>query len=282
MRPEVNGAELGFRSELIFHRFDGEVIDLRARHGCLLIRTPSNPTFFWGNYLLFDRAPVAGDERRWPALFEELIERDQPASTHRAYGWMQDAAGEVDAFLADGCTRNDATVLHAVGLQPGPAPGIAARLRPFTGESDWAMQLDDDVAFRDSAHEEAHYRAFCERRNARWRALIATGQGQWFGAFIADGGRERLVASLGVFAEAQPEKGERLARFQNVLTHPDFRRQGLCRALLAFAADYAQRRLRAARLVIVAAANEMPERLYRSVGFEPAGRQRGLQRMPPR
>jgi GNAT superfamily N-acetyltransferase len=282
VRPEVNGAALGFRSELIFHRSDGEVIDLRTRHGCLLIRTPSNPTFFWGNYLLFDRAPVAGDERRWQALFEELIERVQPASTHRAYGWLQDAAGDVDAFLAAGYTRNDATVLHATRLRPVPAPAIAARLRPFASEADWAMQLDDDVAFRDPAHEEAHYRAFCERRNARWRALIAAGRGQWFGAFVADGGHERLAASLGVFAEAQPEEGERLARFQNVLTHPEFRRQGLCRALLAFAAHYAQHTLRADRLVIVAAAGEMPEQLYRAVGFEPAGRQRGLQRMPPR
>ena len=53
----ASAAALGFRSELIFHRADGEVIDCRAEHGCRVIRTPSNPTYYWGNYLLFERAP---------------------------------------------------------------------------------------------------------------------------------------------------------------------------------------------------------------------------------
>jgi len=277
----LDGAALGFRSELIFHRFDGEVTDLRATHGVQVIRTPSNPTFFWGNFLLFNRAPGVEDAARWPALFAQLIESRQPQSTHQAFGWLEDAPGEVDAFVAAGYTRNDTTVLQATQLPVAPAPRIAVQLRPFNGDRDWAMQLHADVASRDPMHSAADYLVFCERRNSRWRAMIAAGLGQWFGAFVTDGATQRLAASLGVFVEAQPVDGERLARFQWVSTQPRYQRQGLCRALLAHAAQFACDVLRADRLVIAAAADEMPEQLYRAAGFADAGHQRGLQRLPP-
>ena len=49
-------------------------------------------------------------------------------------------------------------------------------------------------------------------------------------------------------------------------------------ALIATAARYARDELRADRLIIVAAAGEMPEQLYASLGFVAAGLQRGVQR----
>ena len=35
---------LGWRTDLIFARFDGEVV---ARDDCLVVRTPTNPGFWW-------------------------------------------------------------------------------------------------------------------------------------------------------------------------------------------------------------------------------------------
>ena len=51
----------GWRTDLIFARFDGELIE---RPDCLVVRTPANPSFWWGNFLLFDHAPKAGWARR--------------------------------------------------------------------------------------------------------------------------------------------------------------------------------------------------------------------------
>ncbi|MBS1135244.1 MAG: hypothetical protein H6R02_2385, partial [Burkholderiaceae bacterium] len=79
---------------------------------------------------------------------------------------------------------------------------------------------------------------------------------------------------------AEPEDGERLARYQSVMTDAAYRRRGLCRALVATAARHAREELRADRLIIAAAAGEMPEQLYASLGFAAAGLQRGVQRMP--
>jgi GNAT superfamily N-acetyltransferase len=65
------------------------------------------------------------------------------------------------------------------------------------------------------------------------------------------------------------------------MTDAAYRRRGLCRALIAAAAQHARDDLCADRLVIVAAAGEMPEQLYAGLGFVAAGLQRGVQRMPP-
>ena len=277
-------AELGFRTELIFHRADGEVIDRRADYGCRVIRTPSNPTFYWGNYLLFDRAPRPGDAERWPRLFEQLITRDQPLCTHRTFGWIEDAAGEVDAFLASGYRLDTVAVMQSTEVPVVPAPTLEATLRPLArngaaAEHEWSALVELGVATRSPEYGEDGYRIFERRRVERWRALVAAGRGNWFGAFIETAGcAPRLVAALGIYAEAEPEDGERLARYQSVTTDSSYRRRGLCRALVATAARYARDELRADRLIIVAAAGEMPERLYASVGFTAAGLQRGVQR----
>ena len=281
----ASAAELGFRSELIFHRADGEVIDCRAEHGCRVIRTPSNPTFYWGNYLLFDRAPSSGDARRWPALFERLIVAEQPLCRHRAFGWLEDAPGDLGGFLADGYTPNNAVVMQTTGVPTAPAPRLDARLRPLASdgaeaEREWSALVDLSVATRSPEFDKEAYRVFARRSVERWRALVHAGRGHWFGAFI--GGPSpwpRLVAALGVYAEAEPEGGERLARYQSVMTDADYRRRGLCRALIATAARYARDELGADRLIIVAAAGEMPEQLYAGLGFVAAGLQRGLQRL---
>jgi len=282
----TSASALGFRSELIFHHHDGEVVDLRAQHGCRVIRTPANPTYYWGNYLLFDAAPRAADVQRWPALFEELIAARQPLSTHRAFGWLEDSAGEVEGFLAAGYTHSNATVMQTSVVPDAPAPAIDAELRPLarTGaaaEREWAALLELGIATRSEEHAEAEYRPFAQQRIARWRAQADAGNGDWFGAFVDTEGEPRLAAALGIYAEQQPEDGERLARYQWVMTDAAYRRRGLCRALIARAARYARDALQADRLIIVAAAGEMPEQLYASLGFAAAGLQRGLQRRPP-
>lgn len=283
----ISGAELGFRSELIFHGADGVVLDCRAEHGCRVIRTPSNPSFYWGNYLLFDHAPRADDASRWEHLFVQQIAGRQPESTHRAFGWVEDAPGDIAGFLAAGYQVNNATVMQGTRVPVVPAPTLEASLRPFEQSGDaaeraWSQLVELHIATRAPQFSERGYRPYAQRSVARWRALAARGRGNWFGAFAAGDDAPRLVAALGIYAEAEPNDGERIARYQAVMTAPEHRRRGLCRALIAQAARYAFDELHASRLVIVAAAGEMPERLYASIGFVAAGLQRGLQRSPER
>ena len=66
---------LAYRTDLIFPTFDGEIFD---RGNYLVIRTPSNPTFYWGNFLLFDQPPSKGDYSRWQEKFVEEIAKRYP------------------------------------------------------------------------------------------------------------------------------------------------------------------------------------------------------------
>ena len=274
--------DIGFRSELVFLRFAGRVDDLRAEHGCVRVLTPGNPSYFWGNFLLFDRAPTADDAARWPALFETLIGAVQPASCHRAFGWLEDAPGQIAPFLHAGYEPVDSSVMSALALAPAPPPRMAAVLRRFSHDADWQRLIELHVDTREAAHPEPVYRAFSTARVAQWRAMQAAGLGAWFGAFVAGAEGETLAAALGIYVESRsdgPEPADRIARYQVVVTAEPYRRAGLARALIVEAARYARAHLGAARFVIIAAADEMPERLYASLGFARLGLWRGVQKV---
>jgi predicted GNAT family acetyltransferase len=103
---------------------------------------------------------------------------------------------------------------------------------------------------------------------ARYRRMSEAGRGAWFGAFLG----ARLVADLGVFSD---ETGT-LARFQSVGTHPDFRRRGICGALVHQASEWALNTLRVGTLVMAADEEYHAARIYESVGFQPTERQIGM------
>lgn len=74
---------LGYRTDLIFPAFEGEILD---RGTYLVIRTPTNPSFHWGNFLLFAEPPQPGDFQRWRDLFAREI-GTPPQVQHQTFGW---------------------------------------------------------------------------------------------------------------------------------------------------------------------------------------------------
>jgi predicted GNAT family acetyltransferase len=88
--------------------------------------------------------------------------------------------------------------------------------------------------------------------------LQERGHGGWFGAFVG----ERMVAGLGLF-----DDGSGVARYQSVVTHPDFRGRGLAGALVRFAGVRALSNRAVTTLVIAADPGDAAIRLYRSLGF---------------
>ena len=59
---------------------------VRRRDGYLVVRSPSNPAFWFGNFLVFDDAPGPGDGARWERLFEREF-ADEPRVRHRTLRW---------------------------------------------------------------------------------------------------------------------------------------------------------------------------------------------------
>src|SRR6476620_4531681 len=71
---------LGYRTDLALLRLGGCVVEGRGTH--LVVRTPANPTFHWGNYLLLPRPPEPGHAAHWVETFA----REFPEPLPRACG----------------------------------------------------------------------------------------------------------------------------------------------------------------------------------------------------
>lgn len=259
----MNLQSLGYRTDMIFTGYNGNVTD---RGDYLVIRTPSNPTFYWGNFVLFDRAPREGDVTRWLETFE----REVPDAKHIAIGWDAQERGVVRGFTDAGLTLEESIVMTAKTVHAPPKVNTEAVYRTLETDEDYAQAVELGVACNDE-HEPSSHRVYLERKYAGYKRMTDAGLGSWFGAFL--GGR--MVCSMGLFTDGQ------IARFQSVATHPEFRRQGLCGTLVHHVARYGLETLRANTLVMVADPEYHAARIYESVGFRATEKQFALERHAP-
>ncbi len=256
---------LGYRTDLIFPEFDGEILD---RGNYLVIRTPSNPTFYWGNYLLFSDPPGYGDDVRWRSIFIEEI-GGPPDIRHQTFGWDTPSgeSGHIQPFLDDGFQFSDQVVLTTSQIPSAKPPTSGLDLRPLNSEEDWEQATENQIRCREPVHEKAHYRVFKQDQMSRYRKMEVERLAAWYGAFI--GGE--LVGDLGIVHDHE------LGRFQSVETHPARRRQGIASSLIHWAAAHAFEQFGIRSLVMVADKGSPAERLYKSLGFEMLERQVGLE-----
>lgn len=256
---------LGYRTDLIFPAFDGEIID---RGNYLVIVTPTNPTFYWGNFLLFSSPPGPGDLNHWKSIFADEIGARLNAE-HLAFAWdtVTGELGQVKPFLDNGFNLIQSVVLTTDQVNPPPKYNHEIVVRPITLAGEWEQAFQNQVACRSPEFSLAGYQVFKKQQMGRYRQMTRAGLGVWLGAFL----EEQLVADLGVFVTG------RIGRFQQVGTHPDFRRRGICGTLVYQASRYALEYLAVKTLVMVADENYHAAKIYESIGFRPTERQVSLE-----
>ena len=273
------GLSLGWRTDLIFARFDGQVTDC-GNH--LRVRTPTNPTFWWGNFLLFQHAPGPGDLERWMAMFDEEITARQPASRHRAFGIdVRDRLELRPEFAAAGFTLNEASVLTLTRDQllappKGMPEGFEFRVLDLPRDS--AAVVDKQVAVDEVRYDPAGYRVFAERQMERYAAMQRVGLGHWLGLVGDFDGKPVLAASCGLFRD--PASRDGLGRFQYVSTHPAWRRRGLCTALVHAACLHGFAGMDLRTLAMVADPDDVAIDVYESLGFKRGTSTWQLERAP--
>ncbi|QKW39493.1 GNAT family N-acetyltransferase [Actinomadura sp. NAK00032] len=249
---------LAFRTDLLIRRLAGAIVVDHPSHQ--VVRTPSNPNFWWGNFVLVapDALPGAPD----------LFAAEFPEASHLAIGvdGTEGEAGHHAEWERLGIGVEIDAVLTTSSLRGPVAAAGGAVLRALTGD-DWgqAERLRHACDELEPSEENA---AFLTAKLAEERRLCEAGDAVWFGAFV-DG---EMRASLGVVLD-----GEGPARYQNVETHPAFRRRGLASSLVHFAGVEAMSR-GARTLVIVADPAGEAIRIYRSLGFAETERQVRLER----
>jgi ribosomal protein S18 acetylase RimI-like enzyme len=258
-------ASLAYRTDLAMLEHSGSSVEDRGTH--LVVRTPDNPTFWWGNFLLLPGPP--GDEAE-ATMWLERFEREFPEARHRTFGIDGTAGGPADvaAFAAIGMETDVSSVMTATDVHEPRHPNADATLRRLSSDNDWARQVELSMVGEELGYD----RAYCTARTAAERSLVEQGYGAWWGAFEGD----TLLASMGLFT-ASPG----LARFQHVKTHPDARGRGLAGTLVHRVSRYGFEELEAKTLVMVADPEYLAIRIYRSVGFSDSERQLQVTRKPP-
>lgn len=237
------------RTELAVAALSGTIVD-GGDH--LVVSTPTQPSFYWGNFVVAPAPRDAAEVAHWVARARAAA---APGVAHVAVvfdGALDALSAEViAAFEAEGLQREE--LIAMTSTTEVRAPTTRFDVRPFAGDDDWAALRELSLLCDDQPGLAVYLDGWIPSR----RTCIAAGQARWWGAF--DGGR--LIASAGVVPLGA------VARYQDVQTHPDARRQGAASAVLAaIAAD--ERARGATTLVIVVAADNSPARAaYRRLGF---------------
>jgi ribosomal protein S18 acetylase RimI-like enzyme len=246
---------LGYKSETIFTGFDGRVDD---RKSYLVFRTLSNPNYFWGNFLLFDRAPRLGDAPAWIALFKK--EFTDPRIYHVTLAWQtaNEEVGDISEFLELGYELETKAVMTATDLHPPPKFNEKMSCQPLANAEDWKAMTNLQVDSANYDLPKHEWQKFYEGQSVRYQAMTKAGLGEWYGGYL----HGKLVAGLGIFHKAG------IGRFQTVCTHPDFRRQGLCGSLVYRASIHAFQEMKVQKLVMCADPDYFALKIYESVGFQ--------------
>lgn len=227
---------LGWWTDLeVARRSGGQVL----LHGeAFVVRTPDNPGYYWGNYVLVPGEWAADTSRRF---FAEQF----PEAGHVAIGLL--GAAQPAEWAPWPVEAND---VLGLGRPPEAVAVDGYTVRALRGQ-DWRQAWRNEVQ-----GQSQDYGDFAWRRIESRQRLVERGDGLFVGAFV--GGE--LAADLGIVLCGS------VARYQSVFTHPEHRGRGLASWLLSRAGTWAGQR-GAQRWVIIAEPDSDARRLYGRLGF---------------
>lgn len=272
----LQSLSLGWQTDLIFPRFDGLVLE---RPDCVVVRTPSNPLFYWGNCLILPQRPDDADLEHWLQRFDEEVGCHTRESGHVAIGF--DAAAPfapMHAWLAAGFQLFATSQLELQAQMPRrPATALPSAYFRFAAldlSQPWQLEAAVELQCVSDAsqYEPEHHRLHRRRQMQRYAAMQAAGLGHWFGIWRG----AQLVADCGLFRDG------RLGRFQHVGTHPDWRRRGLCTVLVEQVSAYGFGAMGLDRLIMCADPQDVAIGIYESIGYQRRSHCWGAQRRPLR
>lgn len=200
-----------------------------------MVKTPDNPGYYWGNYIV---VPGASEPEAARAVFA----REFPQARHEAIGFL---GRPEHAWPQVGATE-----VRARREPPAAQPVAGYTLRALSGD-DWQQAYEVHAAGHHPGHAD-----FVRRRNDSRQRMVDNGDAMFVGVFADD----QLVADSGIVMCGS------VARYQSVMTQPEHRNHGLASWMLAHSGRWAQQR-GAQQWVILAEPETPAARLYDSLGF---------------
>ena len=138
----MDTASLGYRTDLMLLELSGSELTDRGEY--VVVRTPANPTFWWGNYLLFRTAFAPGDT----ASRLELFHHELPDAKHVALGIdsVDGVAGVEDELVAAGLEIERSTVMTASQVKEPTRPNTESAYRSLQSDDDWEQLVELTMA----------------------------------------------------------------------------------------------------------------------------------------
>ena len=252
MPTETPDLPLGWQTDLAVQRLAGAVVIDHGDH--LVVRSPHNPDFHWGNLVVVTDGAAVDDADRWVATYERCF----PDAGWLAIGLAR-LPDDLAAWQAHGLEPELDEVLATDALPlatPRPEGYDVRRLAGPDWEDHLAKGLEANE--RSGEHPAEEFRRFATAQRDTRRSLSEQDLAAFFGAYDGD----RLVADLGIV------RCGNTARYQSVGTRPEHRRRGLAAHLLGVAARWSAQQ-GCTTWVIITEATNPAGRVYRSVGFAP-------------
>ena len=220
----------------------------------VVIRSPQNPDYHWGNFILVTNRDVVDNAELWLRTFEAHF----PDAKWLAIG-LPEYPKSPQHWVSSGAEIERMEVLnaHVRPAKPDIATGYTSRL--LSGD-DWDLLLTREISenLKSGEHDEESFERFITKSIESYRELSEKGLAAWFGAFH----ESQLVADLGIVVCGDT------ARYQSVQTDDRHRRQGLASHLLGQAADWAGSKGCKSWVIVTESTNDAG-RVYRRAGFEP-------------
>ncbi|MBI2520233.1 MAG: GNAT family N-acetyltransferase [Bdellovibrio sp.] len=232
----------------------------------LVVKTPSNPCYFWGNFLIFAHPPQLGDLAKWRLIFQDHFK--DPRTYHVTFAWdsPEGTTGDISEFLADGFRFEKGVVLTTQNVRVPPKFHASLAVRPIEGDTEWEESIQIQLSCANATLSKLQWENFYRSQMERYKKMTKAGLGTWFGGFLGS----KMVAGLGIFKDAD------IGRYQVVSTHADYQRQGVCGALVYKTAQYAFDQMGIKTLVMVADEEYHAAKIYESVGFTPTEKMLGV------
>ena len=220
---------LGFRTDVALRVLEGAEVTDRGDY--LVVRSPDNPDYWWGNFLLLARRPVPGTGDCWLARFAAEF----PLARHVALGVdsdpdtrrrPQDDRPVPAEFLAAGLEPQRDTVLTCAAVGPPPHPNAAAEIRRLESDADWRQAVELSV------------RCFEQSEPDDYVETPDGGPAAGSPRRAAERGSAPLPAGGCSPSSGCSTRASGYARYQHVETDPQARRQGLAGTLVWHAGRY--------------------------------------------
>lgn len=237
-------------TDLAILELTGSTIDDRGDH--LIVRTPANPGYHWGNCVLVTDPSSVDDAERWHDVFDLAF----PTAGWVAIG-LPRMPGDTDGWASRSIDLEENDVLTTTTVPHASVLPDGYRVRQLEGD-DWALAISRDLAenARTREYEATSHEQFVRAAIDARRDLSERGAAAYFGAFAG----EELCADLGIV------RCGTTGRYQAVGTETAHRRRGLASHLLGVAAAWSSEAGCDSWVIVTESTNDAG-RVYRAAGF---------------